>query len=256
MDKTIGIGFLIGLLIFIISLISGSKIFTQTQKRVSITLCILFFPLGLVVTLIFYLVNKSQTNDFAISDNEKQHYQHELKDLNHLFSRGIISEKELNLKKQELLKKKKLEKLENSEDYQSLVRLKNKGILSNSEFIEKVQKIEKSLIHHEQSVIISRNHHTGSINGFNISVNNISIPIRIKRDLNMNTESLIFALNNSNNFIRLYNSPEFPFFCALILDQRKVKLNKQQIQLLNKIAKVEFNLNNLHEVFTRMKSEK
>jgi hypothetical protein len=202
------------------------------------------------------LVNKSQPNDFAIFDNEKQHYQHELKDLNHLFSRGIISEKELNLKKQELLKKKKLEKLENSEDYQSLVRLKNKGILSNSEFIEKVQKIEKSLIHHEQSVIISRNHHTGSINGFNISVNNISIPIRIKRELNMNTESLIFALNNSNNFIRLYNSPEIPFFCALILDQRKVKLNKQQIQLLNKIAKVEFNLNNLHEVFTRMKSEK
>lgn len=60
MDKSIGIGIIIGLIVYMISVVSKSDLYSSSQKTLLYITLVLFFPLGLILTGILYLSNKSK----------------------------------------------------------------------------------------------------------------------------------------------------------------------------------------------------
>lgn len=58
MDKGILVAMIIGLLIFSIGAVSKSEAFTQSQKPLLYITLVVFFPLGLALTGILYLLNR------------------------------------------------------------------------------------------------------------------------------------------------------------------------------------------------------
>lgn len=65
MDKRIGIGLIVGLVVVVVTMINRSENFTSLQKTYLSILCVLFFPGGLLALLITYLYNKQKLNSAA-----------------------------------------------------------------------------------------------------------------------------------------------------------------------------------------------
>lgn len=138
MEYTIGIGIIIGLIIFSTNWIYSSNYFSKSQKNVLIMLLI-FAPAQWILAIIFWLWNKHCENEigFSIDKTEKQ-----INDLKILNSKSVLTDDEFRSKSKEVLEKLKTKKVKNSEEYKSLAKLKFDGILSESEFYNKTKLLE------------------------------------------------------------------------------------------------------------------
>ena len=87
-----------------------------------------------------------------------------------------------------------------------------------------------------------------SINNFTISWNDINIPTEIRNQMPLDIPFLTYSLKEVDYYIKFFKSHYYPFYAALALDAKKVKLNKELTQNLLFVANRDFNLDNINEV--------
>lgn len=151
MDKNIGIGFIIGLLITSTLYIYNSNKFNSYQKGF-LYFCILFPPLQWVSIVIILIFNKLKLNssvDGIATSKTKlkfKEYNIQLQNLKELENRGIITENEFNEKSNDIKKLRIESKLKLSPDFKKLKELFDSDILTEDEFNNKVQILRKNMI--------------------------------------------------------------------------------------------------------------
>ncbi|MGJ8551286.1 SHOCT domain-containing protein [Winogradskyella wichelsiae] len=158
MDSRIGVGIIIGITIGTTSLIWKSENFTYSQK-VFLTFCFLFPPAQWILAIIIYFYNTSNkpslkfgyqpsTNDRnSTTDTEKLKIStDEQRDsIQILKDKGILSESEFQKKIEIIDEKTILEELYESSEYLSLKKLYDSEILNQDEFDQKIQAIKNKI---------------------------------------------------------------------------------------------------------------
>lgn len=123
--KSIWVGLLIGLLVFFIGWINKATFFNKSQKVIITILSIVFFPGGILVSIVLFLFNQ-RSQKIKIKDN----IEYKLKLLEESYNDSIITLDEYQLKKNNLLK-------DNNQN-QKLKELYNSGLLTKEEFDSKM----------------------------------------------------------------------------------------------------------------------
>ena len=134
----------------------------------------------------------------------------------------ILSKEEYEIKANKIKTESILYEIKKTNEYKALHQLNKKGIIDDSEFNEKT----KLLLNKERYNKINKtstNEYTESrpINDLPISLMDVIIPNKLKGDLRIDTDTLIYMLNNPNRYIEYFKNDEFPFFCALVLDSKE-----------------------------------
>ena len=154
MEKSIGIGLIVGLTTASTIFIYKSVIFTRFQK-VILLICILFPPLQWLLTLIILLINHYRSKNLP-ENIRKQKIQGDinineskLSTLQDLYDKGLLTDSEY-IEKTSILQKAKFNlELEKSDDYIKLKSLLDEKLLTQDEFNDKAQalnEIEKTKI--------------------------------------------------------------------------------------------------------------
>ena len=151
MDKNIGVGLIVGLLIATTIYVYNSKRLSVTQKGI-LYICVIFPPAQWLLILIFLAVNykisknsKEKTVSSAsirrTNQSSKQNDSHQtLKDLH---KQGILTDDEYYEKSTKLKSEKLKSEIEQTPEYRKLRSLYDDGILTKAEFEKKVEKIRK-----------------------------------------------------------------------------------------------------------------
>ncbi|WP_418637732.1 WG repeat-containing protein [Winogradskyella sp.] len=150
MDKDIGVGLIIGLLIASTLFVYNTKIFSQPQK-VFLYICVIFPPLQWLSILILLAYNyfqkelynnnsKHNTRDSVAYDSVTQ-----LSNLNHLRDEGILTDEEYFQKQEIIMKAELSEEMKRSDDYKKLKDLYESGILTKEEFDAKLETLRLKL---------------------------------------------------------------------------------------------------------------
>lgn len=149
MDKEVGIGLMIGLLTFSSIYVWKSNSFSKVQKTI-LLICILFAPLQWIGIIFFLTYNKMVFENSRERIAEKKAEENTIKlnssieNLKDLKEKGILTEEEFNQKIYKIKSEKENQTLKNSSEYKQLKSLFDSGILSIEEFENKIQQIKES----------------------------------------------------------------------------------------------------------------
>ncbi|MCR8667089.1 hypothetical protein NO995_05305 [Aestuariibaculum sp. M13] len=94
-----------------------------------------------------------------------------------------------------------------------------------------------------------KNNKNFSPNNFTTSWRDITIPAEIKSQMQMDTAFLTYSLKEIDYYIKFFKSKNYPFYAALALDAKKIKLDDELAQNLLMVANRDFNLNEINDVF-------
>lgn len=143
MEKSIGIGLIMGLVIATSLYVYNSEQFSKTQK-IFLLACLIFPPLQWIMILIFLLLNHNKHKNSPENKNlrkilkENDEYDDKINSLKELETKGILTEEEHNTKIQILQNSKLESELKITKDYILLKTLFEDGILTKEEFEKKV----------------------------------------------------------------------------------------------------------------------
>jgi hypothetical protein len=190
---------------------------------------------------------REKDNQLLISNNgkiEKGNWEYlennslliDRKDGSSLFKKGFIDDYVLALK------------LDGKEEYALLVneqwyKEQGKSLESILNFLN-----EKYLVQKGENKISIPTKDTSSINNFKININSIEIPERIRKKIDTDMSNLYHTLKHIDDNIRLFNSIKYPFYVALTLDSKNIKIEEDLIKELIKVAKRDFGLETINEV--------
>lgn len=93
---------------------------------------------------------------------------------------------------------------------------------------------------------ISRNN--TSINNFLLNLDDVLIPQEIKNNIHLDKTFLIYSIKEIDQYIKFFKSKKYPFYAALILDKKNVKLSSELTNNLLKVARRDFRLETINEV--------
>ena len=143
MEHNIGVGAIIGLVTASSFYIYNSNKFNNTQKTI-LLVCILFPPaqwLGILIVLAYnnYIENNSVEKVTEIKVEQKDNtLNSQVQNLKQLKEKGILTEEEYSQKVSRIEQEKKEENLKNSQEYKQLKSLLDSGILTKEEFEDKL----------------------------------------------------------------------------------------------------------------------
>jgi hypothetical protein len=137
MDKGIGVGILVGLTLASSIYVWEHKYFSKLQKTV-LLLCTVFPPAQWLGILIYY--NYKVKNNPAIlkERNAKTKLETSINNLTDLRNKEILTDEEYNQKVATIKTEKAQQDIQNSKEYKQLKSLRDSGILTNEEFESKI----------------------------------------------------------------------------------------------------------------------
>lgn len=141
MGKRIIIGMLTGLVLATTAGIWSSKHFSKSQK-IFLTICVIFPPAQWVFAIIIYAYNKK--NDIII-DYKQNINSKDLEKLKHLKNSNLLSDEEYEIKAGKIKTESILNDIKKTGEYKALSQLNKKGILTDNEFDEKIELLNKQI---------------------------------------------------------------------------------------------------------------
>ncbi len=152
----IGVGVIVGLVVASCLFIYNNESFTNSQKTV--LLILLVFPpaqwLGIIIVLIYNSIQADNSTEKVSErkvEEDKTKIDTTINDLNDLKEKGILTETEYKEKVAKIKKEQTQQNIENSLEYKQLKGLLNSGILTKEEFESKV-KLLTSIIDEEKII--------------------------------------------------------------------------------------------------------
>jgi hypothetical protein len=161
MDKDIGVGLIIGLLVATTIYVYNSIRFNKAQKII-LYICIIFPPAQWVLILVFllydYLKNQNSPEVKTQKENVKQTQSiaDKLETLKELHEQGILSDNEYYEKSAKLKTEKLQIELKQTDEYKKLKSLYDDGILTKDELKSKIEKIK---LKKEKTKVENKNSH-------------------------------------------------------------------------------------------------
>lgn len=159
MEKNIGVGIIVGLVITSSFYIWNSKNFSKQQK-IFLLICFIFPPAQWIFILIILAYNTYRRNNTEERIAEKRsektsiNLDSSILDLEELKSKGILNEDEYTEKIKKINFQKSQQKIKSSTEYIQLKKLFENGILSKDEFDNKIKLLNtKELIFENKSKI-------------------------------------------------------------------------------------------------------
>jgi hypothetical protein len=149
MNENIGVGLIVGLAIGTSLYIWNSDNFTKPQK-IGLVCCIIFPPMQWGSILLVLAYNKYQSENTNEAKTVKQNFRNKqnldstINDLIELRGKGIISEEEFISKINTIENQKTEFDIKNSNEYKQLKNLFDSGILTNEEFENKTKLLKSS----------------------------------------------------------------------------------------------------------------
>ena len=143
MDDKILVGVLIGLVVGSSTYIWNSESFTKPQK-IGLLFCLVFPPLqwiGMIVVLIYNNYNSIDCTEKVFErkfEEVKDDFDSSILNLNNLKQKGILTDEEYIQKVNKINQEKTEQNLKNSVEYRQLQSLLDSGILTKEEFDSKV----------------------------------------------------------------------------------------------------------------------
>lgn len=139
MDKQIGIGAIVGLVVASSFYVYNSDKFTTGQK--TILLLLFIFPPIQWFLIIVLLVYKNYKLQNSLERRVEQKRDGSISDLADLKKKGILSDEEYSQKLSKLEVEKSEQDLKNSIEYKQLKNLFDSGLLTRDEFESKIEKL-------------------------------------------------------------------------------------------------------------------
>jgi uncharacterized membrane protein len=174
MNDNIGVGLIVGLAIGTSLYVWNSDNFTKPQK-IGLVCCIIFPPMQWVTILLVLAYNKYQSENTIEAKTVKQNFRNKqnldstINDLIELRGKGIISEEEFISKINTIENQKTEFDIKNSNEYKQLKNLFDSGILTKGEFENKIKRIQ--IVSNKEYNAKESNHIVDQTKGNN-SVNN------------------------------------------------------------------------------------
>lgn len=213
MDDKVLVGVLIGLVVGSSTYIWNSESFTKPQK-IGLLFCLVFPPLqwiGMIVVLIYNNYNSIYSTEKVAErkvEEVKNVFDSSILNLNNLKQKGILTDEEYNQKVNKINAEKDEQNLKNSVEYRQLQSLLDSGILTKEEFESKVRLIKEAPIKKVSVEEVER---------LKAYVENIKLPI--------NDEP---KKENSNKiFVYLFVAVIVVLFLLFIISQNK-KISSEQ----------------------------
>ena len=139
----------------------------------------------------------------------------------------------------------------------------------NRTIIEELEKLsslkENNMRTDEEYLIIKSNLLTNSSNSkieaknessiyyFIYEIEDMNIPFEINEKLHCNRDELLNRIKNGEKFMKEFECNEYPFYAALILDERKVELPLLHINQLEFLAKKYFQCDSINDTLQKIK---
>ena len=98
------------------------------------------------------------------------------------------------------------------------------------------------------------NNNFSSVNNFCISIKEIEVPSNIKSSLENDNQFLIYSIKEIKRYIKFFKSKEYPFYAALTLDSKNIKLSSDLLINLKSVAEDYFHKNTINEVLMSIKN--
>jgi len=164
-------------------------------------------------------------------------------------------------KKQKDALEKLSENIENNsiaEEIMKLGKLKEDNLITEDEYhnlknkvINSTQNAQKG----EENINLDTNNpkQNKSINNFEISIYDVEIPLKIKKKLPESISTLMYHIQEIERSITLYGSNEYPFYAAMVLDNKNKKLTPELIDNLIATAKNYYNEDSINGVLHKLK---
>ncbi|WP_269235675.1 WG repeat-containing protein [Flavobacterium flavigenum] len=140
MDKGVGVSILVGLTIASSIYVWEHKYFSKLEKTV-LLLCIVFPPaqwLGILGILIYYNYKVKNSPAIVKERNAKTKLETSINNLTDLRNKEILTDEEYNQKVAKIKTEKAQQDIQNSKEYKQLKSLLDSGILTNEEFESKI----------------------------------------------------------------------------------------------------------------------
>src|SRR5680860_491256 len=144
------------------------------------------------------------------------------------------------LNEQEPVRKSLIEELE------KLSLLKGKNIITQEEFLNL-----KSNILNNSDEYETEDH--SSFYYFIYELEDLNIPSQINSKLNIDSIELLSQIKESEKYMRLFECNEYPFYAALVLDNRKEEIPKLLINELEIVAKKYFQCDSINDALLKIK---
>ena len=147
MDNNIGVGIFVGLVTASSLYVWNSESFTKNQK-IYLLCCIIFFPLQWVSILVILAYNnyKIENSPEKLAEKKSEEVKTKLDstidNLRDLKQKGILTDEEYSQKVEKLEAEKTEQDLKNSTEYKQLKSLFDSGVLTKDEFESKVDKLK------------------------------------------------------------------------------------------------------------------
>ena len=179
MEHNIGVGAIVGLATASSFYIYKSEKFSSIQKTI-LLICVIFPPaqwLGILIVLAYnnYIENNS-VEKIAERKNENKinTLNSQVESLKNLKEKGILTNEEYNQKVEKIEAEKAEQDLKNSTEYKQLKSLLDSGVLTKEEFESKIVKINNIINKQlEDKVIDTYNYNATLINGEILTILNI-----------------------------------------------------------------------------------
>jgi len=134
------------------------------------------------------------------------------------------------------------------EELEKLSLLKEKNIITNEEFLN----LKSNLLSNNGN-FKPQTENDPSIYYFFYGIDDMNIPSVINKRLQSNSDELLYQIQKSEKFIKLYECNEYPFYAALILDERKVKIPNLHINQLEILSKKYFHCDSINDTLQKIK---
>jgi competence protein ComGC len=252
MDKSVGVGMIVGLAIVSFLYVLNSDSFTKSQKAVILTL-IIFPPAHWFVLIAVLIYNNNFTKD-AVETNkvikEVEKINESKTTLEQLKQKGILTEEEYKNKVEQLNIEENEKALKNSTEYKQLKSLFDSGILTKEEFEEKIEILSKKSIKESDEIKTFV-----SVNNFKTHISEINLPNYIREALKNNNSTLKHFISEIKTYVGMYKTETFPYLVALELDNRGISLNEDEIEKLKEFSNKTFSTKDLDCLFEKMKND-
>ena len=179
MEHNIGVGAIVGLATASSFYIYKSEKFSSIQKTI-LLICVIFPPaqwLGILIVLAYnnFIENNSVEKIAEIkNENKINTLNSQVESLKDLKEKGILTNKEYNQKVEKLEAEKAEQDLKNSTEYKQLKSLFDSGVLTKEEFESKIVKINNIKNKQlEDKIIDTYNYNATLINGEILTILNI-----------------------------------------------------------------------------------
>lgn len=134
------------------------------------------------------------------------------------------------------------------EELEKLSLLKEKNIITNEEF----QNLKSNILSNSSN-FNPQTENDSSIYYFIYGTEDMNIPSEINKKLQSNSDELLYQIKEDEKFIKLFGCYEYPFYAALVLDERRVRIPNLQINQLEILAKKYFHCDSINEALQKIK---